>query len=440
MDVPEVRYARSGDLAIAYSVFGDGPIDVVLLAMMTNVGYALQHPRIAGMAERLGSFARVILLDRRGTGLSDRTERLPDLEATMDDVRAVMDAVGLQRAGLIGSLEGAQVAALFAATHPERTAALILYNPTAKFLRAPDYPDGQSQEDLDMRLRAIREGWGTDAFMDAMYASMVPSLVNDESFRGWFKTYFRLAASPAAALELYRAAMETDISGVLSAIRVPTLVLYLASHRPQAEYVAERIPNATAVELPGTDHWLAHSDPFLGEVEEFLTGMRRAPDTERVLATVVFTDIVASTERAAELGDRGWRDLLQMHNTLVRRELEQHRGQEVNTTGDGFLATFDGPARAIRFALATRDALRELGVEIRAGLHTGECEVVDGKVEGIAVHLGARIAGAALPGEVLVSSTVKDLVAGSGLSFDDRGEPELKGVPGTWRLYAVADG
>ena len=440
MDVPDVRYARSGDLAIAYSVSGGGPIDIVLLAMMTNVGYALQHPRVVGMAERLGSFSRVILLDRRGTGLSDRPERLPDLEATMDDVRAVMDAVGSQRAAFIGSLEGAQVAALFAASHPERTAALILYNPTARFLAAPDFPQGESQEELDRRLRAIREGWGTDAFMDAMYASMVPSLADDEVFRRWFKTYFRLAASPAAALELYRAAMETDIREILPAIRVPTLVLYLASHREHARYVAARIPNATAVELPGADHWLADSDLFLGEIEEFLTGMRRAPDVERVLATVVFTDIVGSTERAADLGDRAWRDLLEMHHTLVRRELEQYRGREVNTTGDGFLATFDGPARAIRCALAIRDAVRELGVEVRAGLHTGECEVVDGKVEGIAVHLGARVAGEAFPGEVLVSSTVKDLVAGSGLEFADRGEHELKGVPGLWRLYSVVDG
>ncbi len=440
MQVPEVHYARSGDLAIAYSVSGDGPIDVVLLAMMTNVGYALQHPRIARMSDRLGSFARVILLDRRGTGLSDRPERLPDLEATMDDVRAVMDDAGSRRAAQIGSLEGAQVAALFAASHPDRTAALILYNPTARFLRAPDYPHGQSQEEFDMRLRAIREGWGRDAFMDGMYASMVPSLVDDEGFRRWFKTYFRLAASPAAALELYRAAMETDIREILPAIRVPTLVLYLASHRAHAQYVAARIPNATAVELPGDDHWLADSDVFLGEIEEFLTGMRRAPDTERVLATVLLTDIVGSTEQAADLGDRAWRDLLEMHHTLVRRELEQHRGREVNTTGDGFLATFDGPARAIRCALAIRDAVRDLGVEVRAGLHTGECELVDGKVEGIAVHLGARVASEALPGEVLVSSTVKDLVAGSGLEFTDRGEHELKGVPGTWRLYAVADG
>jgi class 3 adenylate cyclase/pimeloyl-ACP methyl ester carboxylesterase len=437
MDVPDVRYARSGDLAIAYSVSGRGPIDLVLLAMMSNVGYALQHPRIVRMADRLGSFARVILLDRRGTGLSDRPERLPDLEATMDDIRAVMDDVGSQRAVLIGSLEGAQVAALFAASHPERTAALILYNPTARYLKAPDYPEGQSQEELDARLRGIKDGWGTDAFMDGMYASMVPSLGDDEGLRRWFKTYFRLAASPAAALELYRAAIETDIREILPAIRVPTLVVYLASHRAHARYVAARIPDATAVELPGIDHWLAQSEPFVGEIEEFLTGVRRGPDTERVLATVLFTDIVGSTERAADLGDRGWRDLLEMHHTFVRRELEQHRGREVNTTGDGFLATFDGPARAIRCALAIRDAVRDLGVELRAGLHTGECEVVDGKVEGIAVHLGARVASEALPGEVLVSGTVKDLVAGSGFSFDDRGEHELKGVPGTWRLHSV---
>ncbi len=436
----DVRYAKSGNLAIAHRVFGEGPIDVVLLLLMSNVGYHMEHPRIAGMIERLASFSRVTLLDRRGTGLSDRPEQLPDLESTMDDVRAVMDAVGSERATLIGSLEGAQVAALFAASYPERTAALVLFNPTAKFARAADYPQGSSPEELDARLRAIREGWGSEAFMDAMYESMVPSLSADDGFRRWFHTYFRLSASPAAALELYKTAIETDIRGVLPVIRVPTLVLYLSSHREHALYVAERIPGARAVQLPGADHWFVQADFVLGEIEEFLTGMRRTNLTDRVLATVLFTDIVGSTDRAAELGDRGWREVLETHHTLVRRELERHRGREVDTTGDGFLATFDGPARAIRCACDIRRAVRELGVEVRAGLHTGECEMVGGKVAGIAVHIGSRVVDEAHPGEVLVSSTVKDLVAGSGIAFEDRGEHELRGVPGTWRLYAVSDG
>ncbi len=436
MQPPDVQYARSGDVAIAYQVVGDGPVDLVFVSFIGNIVYAWEQPLWVRFCERLSSFSRLILFDKRGTGLSDRPRDLPTLETRMDDVRAVLDAVGSERAALLGSIEGGQMAALFAATYPERTSALVLFNTVARFVSAPDYPWGFGEEDWQRRLREVREGWGTREFLAGHLAEFGPSLCGDEEFFRWFVAYYRLSASPAAAYSFYRMLVETDIRDVLPAIRVPTLVLYRPLREP-ARYLAERIPQAKVVELPGEDFWIITDGGVADEIETFLTGAPQGTEPDRMLVTVLFTDIVGSTERAAALGDRAWKELLERHYAVIRQQLARYRGDEVGTAGDGFLATFDGPARAIRGACAIREAMRPLGLELRAGLHTGECEVVAGQVGGIAVHIGARVAAQAGAGEVLVSSTVKDLVAGSGIEFEERGAHELKGVPGEWRLYAV---
>jgi pimeloyl-ACP methyl ester carboxylesterase len=440
---PETRYATSGDVHIAYQVVGDGPLDLVWVpGAVTHLEYEWEEPSRARFLERLASFSRLIRLDKRGTGLSDRVSisELPTLEQRMDDVRAVMDAARVERAALFGVSEGGAMGLLFAATYPERTAALVLYGAQPRFLRAEDYPWGVDPEQYERVLAETPGKWGRT---DDRVLRLAPSLADDARHREWFFTNQRLGASPGAAIALFRMNMQIDVRHVLPTVRVPTLVLHRTGDRmmpvEHSRYIAERIPGAKYVELPGIDHALyaGDSDRILREIEEFLTGTHRAVEPDRVLATVLFTDIVGSTERAAALGDRRWRDLLEEHHTVVRRELGRFRGREVRPTGDGFLATFDGPARAIRCAGSIVGAVRPLGVDIRAGLHTGEVELMGDDIGGIAVHLGARVAAEAGPGEVLVSSTVKDLVAGSGLQFDDRGAHALKGVPGQWRLFAV---
>ncbi len=442
MTPPETRYARSGDVNIAYQVVGNGPFDLVyVMGWVSNLDYFWEEPAYARFLHRLASFSRLILFDKRGTGLSDRVPeaQLPTLEQRMDDVRAVMDAAGSERAALFGVSEGGPMAALFAATYPERTSALVMYGTYAKRIWDPAYPWAPTPQERQKFFGLIQQGWG--GVVDI--ATLAPSVVGDERFRLWWAAYLRRSASPGAALALARMNTEIDIRHVLPAIRVPTLILHRTGDLDidvrGSRYMAERILGDKYVELPGDDHlpWVGDQDAILDEAEEFLTGVRRGPEPDRVLATVLFTDVVGSTERAAELGDRRWRDLLAGYQALVRKELSRFRGREIDTVGDGFLAAFDGPARAIRCACAVSDAVPQLGIAVRAGLHTGEVEVMGDKVGGIAVHIGARVAAHAGAGEVLVSSTVKDLVAGSGIQFEDRGAHALKGVPGEWRLFAA---
>ena len=437
---PETRYTKSGDVNIAYQVVGQGPLDLVLVpGWISNIDVFWEEPAFNRFLTRLASFSRLILFDKRGTGLSDRVADMPSLEVRMDDVRAVMDAVGSERAALFGYSEGGTMCALFAATYPARTSALIMAGAFARRMSAPDYPWGVTEEQMDAFVDKIQREWGGPVGVDMR----APSMAHDEGFRQWWARWLRASASPAAAVKLVRMNMEIDIRHVLPAIRVPTLILHSVNERfldvEGSRYMAAQIPGAKLVELPGADHapWLEDADMIVSEIEEFLTGARPVSEPDRVLATVLFTDIVGATEKAAGLGDRRWHDLLDSHHACVRRELARFRGREIDTAGDGFLATFDGPARAVRCACAISDAVRPLGVEIRAGLHTGECEVMGEKVGGIAVHIGARVAAHAHANEVLVSNTVKDLVAGSGLSFRDRGIQPLKGVPGDWRLFAV---
>jgi class 3 adenylate cyclase len=435
---PETRYAKSGDVNIAYQVVGEGPLDLVLVhGFISHLELDWQEPRMAHFLDRLASFSRLILFDKRGTGLSDRPGGLPDLETRMGDVRAVMDAAGSERAALFGYSEGGPMCCLFAATYPERISALVLYGTYAK-RREPDedYPWCVSWDERQAYAAEIEREWGSEADV----GTMIPNA--DPIMRRWWAARARAAASPGAARDLILMNSQIDVRHVLPAISAPTLVLHRTGDRDsrpeEGRYIAGRIPGARFVELSGDVHVpMIDADQIVDEVEEFLTGTRPARDPDRVLATVLFTDIVGSSQRAAELGDRAWRELLGGHHAVVRRQLERFQGREVDTAGDGFLATFDGPARAVRCGYAIREEVGELGLEVRAGLHTGEVELADGKVTGIAVHTGARVAALAAPGEVLVSSTVKDLVAGSGIEFEDRGTHELRGVPGEWRLYAV---
>jgi class 3 adenylate cyclase len=440
-DGPETRYARSGDVNIAYQIVGEGPFDLVFVpGWISNVELMWEEPNLARLLRRLASFSRLILFDKRGTGMSDPVpiERLPTLEQRMDDVRAVMDAAGADEAALFGSSEGGLMSVLFAATYPRRTRALVTHGIYAKRLWSPDYPWAPTPEARSAEIEATERAWGGE--MDI--SVLAPSA--DEGFKRRAVAYLRRSASPGAAVALLRMNSQIDVRAALPTIRVPTLVLHrvgdLDVKVEEARWIASQIPGAKYVELPGDDHliWSGDVDGIVDEVEDFLTGSRPAHVSDRVLATVLFTDIVASTERAAALGDRRWRALLEQHHAIVRQELERFRGREVDTAGDGFLATFDGPARAVRCAHAVLRTVGEIGLELRAGVHTGEVEVTDGKVAGIAVHTGARVVGLAQPGEILVSGTVKDLVAGSGIGFDDRGEQELKGV-GAWRLYSVVD-
>ncbi len=437
MEIPDIQYTRSGDVAIAYQTFGDGPRNIVFVPMFSNLVFPWLNSDWRAMYERFASFGRLIMLDKRGTGLSDRPRELGPLETRMDDIRAVLDAAGAERATLVGLGEGGHTSAIFAATYPERTEALVLVGTPARLVRTDDYPYGPTEEEWRAHLRDIRERWGTRELFEAQAREMNPEA--DEEFVDWFVTCQRFCASPGAALTFFRVYGETDLREMLPTIRVPTLVLYRGSMREQMLDLAGRIKDAQAVEVDESSFAAGFRD-MTREVEAFLSGRSAEPVPDTVLATVLFTDIVGSTERAAELGDRAWRDLLQDHHVAVRRELSRFRGRELDTAGDGFFAVFDGPARAISCARAIVGVVGELDLKVRAGVHTGECELQDGKVAGIAVNIGARVAAAAGPGEVLVSGTVKDLVAGSGIEFEQHGTHELKGVPGEWRLYAVSIG
>ncbi|HEV8553347.1 MAG TPA: adenylate/guanylate cyclase domain-containing protein [Casimicrobiaceae bacterium] len=443
MTQPKTEYARSGNVHIAYQVVGQGSLDLVFVqGWVSHVELAWDEPTLASFLNRLASFSRLITFDKRGTGLSDRVpdDQLPTLEERMDDLRVVMDKVGSERAALLGVSEGGNLCALFAATFPERTTALVIADTYAKRIWSPDYPWAPTPEKRQKEYELVEREWGNLMDLD----HYIPSKIGDEAFARRLATYWRRAASPGAAVALLRMNTQIDIRSILPTIRVPTLVLHrtgdLDVNVEEGRYIAARIPGAKFVELPGDDHlpWIGDQDAFLDEVQEFLTGVRPPRAVDRVLATIMFTDIVGSTEIAARLGDRAWKRLLEEHDAVVRRELLRFRGREEKTTGDGFFATFDGPARAIRCASSIRDNVRRLGIEIRAGLHTGEIELGDDHVGGIAVHIGARVAASAEPGEVLVSSTVKDLVSGSGVSFADRGLHTLKGVPGEWHLFSAA--
>jgi pimeloyl-ACP methyl ester carboxylesterase/class 3 adenylate cyclase len=438
--LPTTHYAKSGGVNIAYQTVGQGPRDLVLVpGWVSNLDAFWEEPALARMLTRLASFSRLILFDKRGTGLSDRVNDMPSLEVRMDDVRAVMDAVGSQRAALFGYSEGGTMCALFAATYPARASALIMEGAYARRASAPDYPWGPTREDFLAFADEVERDWGGPLGIEVRW----PSQARDERSRQWWARWLRASASPGAAAAVLRMNIDIDIRHVLPAVRVPTLLLHSRNDRVidfgASQYMCQHIADAKLVELHGIDHvpWGCDSEFILDEIEEFLTGARMCNEPDRLLVTVLFTDIVGATERAVVLGDRRWHDLLESHHTLVRRELARFRGREIDTAGDGFLATFDGPARAVRCACAISREVRALGLEIRAGLHTGECEVMGGKVGGIAVHTGARVAAQARAGDVLVSSTVKDLVAGSGLSFQDRGMQRLKGIPDEWRLFAV---
>jgi class 3 adenylate cyclase len=435
---PETRYARSGDLHIAYQVVGEGPIDLVWVpGWISNIDVYWEEATVARYFERLAEFSRLILFDRRGTGVSDPLPRASTLEEQMDDVVAVMDAAGSERAAIYAQLEGGAMAALFAATHPERTRALILYEAQPRMSWAPDYEWALKDEDRRARLT---EEWGDGSRI----LGLAPGAATNPRLRRWFARLERAAASPATAAQLVMMNAQVDVRAVLSQVQAPTLVLHRTADTfvdiRHSRYLAEHIPDARLVELRGSEAitFGADDDALIEEVEEFLTGARSAAAPERVLATVMFGDIVGSTERAAELGDRRWRDLLSSFAQAYERELRRFRGRTVKALGDGVLATFDGPARAIRCADAVRNvAVAEFGLELRAGIHTGEVEVIGDDIGGIAVHIASRVLGCAGPGEMIVSGTVKDLVVGSGIEFEDRGEHELRGVPGVWRLWSV---
>jgi pimeloyl-ACP methyl ester carboxylesterase len=435
----ETRYAKSGDVHIAYQVTGSGPIDLVLVpGFVSHLEADWDSPAKSRLLQRLGSFCRLIRFDKRGTGLSDRV-KIPTLEERMDDVRAVMDAAGSQKAALFGYSEGGPMSILFSATYPARTTALIIYGSYARRLRAADHPYGKTPEEWEAFVQRLEREWGGPAAIDVF----APSQAADPKFRQAFANSLRQAASPGAVVDIMRMNGEIDVRPVLPVIRVPTLILHRTGDRltdiGQARYLASHIQGARMCELAGDDHifYLGDGDAIINEIEQFITGERHDPEPDRILATVLFTDIASSTERAAAIGDRHWRELLEQHHAMVRRNLSEFRGREIDTAGDGFLTTFDGPARAVRCASAVIEGARNLGLEVRAGVHTGECEIMGEKLSGLAVHIGARVAANASPGEVLVSSTVKDLVAGSGLRFTDRGVRVLKGIPGEWRLYAA---
>jgi len=434
VDTPEIEYTRSGDVAIAYQTFGDGPHDLVFVPSFSNLVFPWSNADWREMYGRFASFSRLIMFDKRGTGLSDRPRELGQIETRMDDIRAVLDAAGVDRATLVGMGEGGQTCAVFAATYPERTEALVLFNTPARAVSAEDYPYGASEDEWRALLRTTRERWGEREYLESQAREINPTAGDD--FVDWFVTCQRFCASPGAALTLLRVYGETDLREMLPTIRVPTLVLYRPKDRDQMLDLAGRIKGAHALEIE--EQGFSAFAPMTREVEAFLSGREAAPVPDTMLATIMFTDIVGSTERAAKVGDRAWRDLLRDHHTVVRRELARFRGRELDTAGDGFFAIFDGPARAISCARSIVGGLGELDLEVRAGVHTGECELQDGKVTGIAVNIGARVAAAAGPGEVFVSGTVKDLVAGSEIEFQDKGVRELKGVPGEWRLYAAA--
>lgn len=436
----ETRYAKSGELNIAYQVFGDGDLKLVLIpGWASNVENIWTLTEFAEFADKLAQFARVILLDRRGTGLSDPVVNPPTLEERMDDVRAVIDAAGWERAVIWGISEGGPMAMMFAATYPHRVQALVLYGTFARFSRGDDYPYGYPPEANAKWVADLETTWGSGE----LSRSFAPSMSNDAATMRILARLERMAMSPGTAHKLFGLLTQTDVRHVLPAIRVPTLILHRAEDKPvrvgHARYLAERIAGARYVELPGSDHMpmMGDVDALLDEVREFLTGERAAPESDRILATILFCDIVDSTIRAAELGDHEWKRLLLQFYAMVDGKLHHFRGRKLDTAGDGLFAAFDGPARAVRCGAALVDAAKALSLQVRVGVHTGECEVLGEKYSGIAVHLGARVASAADPGQVLVTSTVKDLVVGSGIHFEDLGSRTLKGVPDQWRLFRL---
>ncbi len=447
--MPPTQYARSGDVSIAYQIVGDGPIDIVFVpGYVSHVEMIWDNPGAVHMMERIASFARLITFDKRGNGLSDPVDGAPLLEERIDDVRAVMEAANSHQAVLFGASEGVPMCLLFAASHPDLVSALVLYGGMARSTWAPDYPWATPADAL---LESSME-MAPYLFEGAVLDVMAPSIADDPQYRQAFARFQRYATSPSMLQQYFLMFLDIDVRAILPSVEVPTLVLHRrgdkAVNRRAAEWMAGQIPGAKYVELPGNDHlmYVGDTDAIIDEVEEFLTGSRRTVEIDRVLATVMFTDIVDSTQRASSMGDRAWRDLLDAQNDALRHELDRFRGREVKTLGDGMLATFDGPARAIRCALAITEAVRPLGIEVRVGLHTGEVELVGdpedgahggGDIAGIAVHIAARVGAKAAASEVLVSGTVKDLVAGSGIVFADRGEHVLKGIPDQWRLFAV---
>ena len=442
---PPTRYARSGEVSIAYQTLGEGPVDIVLApGFPSHLEHGWRQPRLAHFYRRLTSFSRLILFDKRGMGLSDRVAEsdLPGVEQRMDDIRAVLDEVRSERATVVGISDGGPIATVFAATYPDRVSGLVVVNSYARRLRSDDYPWGPTAAEWRAFQDAIPDGWGGPLFLDFL----VPSRAGDSEFADWWAGYLRQSSSPGAAIAYLRMNEQIDMRAVLPAVHVPTLVLHTVGDRIDplegGRYLASQIPGARLVELPGEDHhpWVAEPERLIGEIEEFVTGQRGGPPPASVLTTLLFTDIVGSTERAAELGDRRWKALLDSHHAIVRTQIERFRGVEVNTTGDGFLAMFDGPARAVRCALAAGLALREVGVSIRSGVHTSEVELAGRDVRGIGVHVAARVMALAGPGEVVVTRVVRDLAVGSGLAFEERGRRALKGVPGEWELLAAVAG
>ena len=441
---PETRYAAGPDGYVAYQMFGSGPLDLMFMThWVTNVDAMWEEPSLVAYMERLASFSRVICYDKRGTGVSDPVSlaALPTMEQWTDDALAVMDAVGVDQAALLGDTEGGPIAAVLAASHPERVRALVLVNSFARWRRADDYPIGMPDETVEKLVERYEHHWGvTSEILDLT----APSLASDSRFRSWWLRYSRLTMPRRASATMYRWVTEIDIRSILPTIRVPTLVLHRSGNRHHrveyGRYLAEHIPNARYVELPGADSFPFHAgdfDPLLDEVEEFLTGTRAKPVLDRKLATLLFTDIVGSTQIVAERGDRAWVELVAAHDAVVREQLRSYLGREIDHTGDGFLAIFDAPARAVTCAVRIAKALDALGVGIRVGLHTGEVELVGDDVRGVAVHIAVRVMAAAERGRVVVSRTVKDLVVGSGIEFADRGMHSLRGVPDEWQLFEV---
>ena len=442
MTLAETHYVQSGDVHVAYQVVGEGPIDLVYVpGWVSNVELAWDVPEIARFLSRLASFSRLIWFDKRGTGLSDRVphDRLPTLEERMDDLIVVMEAVGCERAAMFGASEGGNLCALFAATYPERTTALIMYGSFAKRIWSPDYPWAPTVESRQKSYEHVERNWGTRLDL----SRLAPSKSGDKDFLQRYRTYLRRSASPGAAAALMRMNTQIDIRKVLPVIRTPALVMHRTgdkdSNIEEGRWVAAHIPGAKFVELPGDDHppWIGESDKVLDELQEFLTGERSEPDSTRVLATILFTDIVDSTHHVHEFGDQAWTDLLERHDILCKQCIDRFRGRLIKTTGDGVHATFDGPGRAISCAKEILKGTNALGIEIRAGLHTGECEIRGGETEGVAVHLAARVAALANAGELLVTRTVRDLVSGSGVQFGDRGNHQFRGFPDTWQVYSV---
>ncbi len=440
--LPETKFAQSGDVSIAYQVLGTGPLDLLVVpGFISHLEQAWEDPAYSRFLQQLASFSRLIQFDKRGTGLSDRIVEIPTLEQRMDDVRAVMDATGSERAALFGISEGGPMSILFAATYPERVSAMVLYGSIARGAWAPDYPWGTRRDERGWEewLEGWRKVWGGPYAIE----TWAPSVAHDAQFRQWWAKYLRLGASPSAVINVFRMNAAIDVRDILPAVHVPTLVLHRSGDRPvdveQGRYLAQHIPGAKFVELSGDDHlwWVGDSESIVNEIQEFLTGERHAVEPDRVLVTVLFTDIVDSTKHATEMGDRRWRGLIESHDKMMHTEINRFKGRVVKSTGDGFLATFDGPARAIHCAFAVSEEMRRMGIEIRSGLHTGEVELIGDDVGGIAVHTAARVLAKAKASEVWTSRTVKDLVAGSRFKFRERGTYSLKGLSGDWLLFTV---